>query len=81
MTKARHIRPEFRNAEIVANWMIRYNDPEKGKKKLEEAERLCVLNGMQPGEFSKIINGDFKDYTFSQLLEINKIINKKKRTK
>lgn len=81
MVKARPIRPEFHNAEIVANWMIRYNDPEKGKKKLEEAERLCVLNGMQPGEFSKIINGDFKDYTFSQLLEINKIINKKKRTK
>lgn len=81
MAKNMTVRSDFQKAELVGNWMIRFNDPEKGAKKLEEAERLCVLNGMEAGEFSKIIRGEFKNYTFTQLLEINKIINKKKLTK
>ena len=81
MAKNMTVRSDFQKAELVGNWMIRFNDPEKGAKKLEEAERLCVLNGMEAGEFSKIIRGEFKNYTFAQLIEINKIINKKKLTK
>ena len=80
MAKAMPVKIEMRKAEIVANWLIRFNDPETGQKKLEEAERLCILNGMESGEFTAIITtGDPSKYQYSELLEINKIINGKKR--
>lgn len=82
MAKAIPVKIDMRKAELVANWLIRFNDPEKGQKKLEEAERLCILNGMESGEFTTIITtGNFNKYQYSELLEINKIINGKKRKK
>lgn len=81
MAKAMIIRSDYKKAEIIGNWMIKFNDPKQGKKRLEKAEQLCVINGMKHGELSTIINGNFSDYSYNQLVEINKIINKKKLTK
>lgn len=80
MSKAMIVRSDYKKAEIIGNWMIKFNDPTQGKKRLEKAEQLCVINGMKPGEFTSIINGNFSEYSYNQLIEINKIINKKKLT-
>lgn len=79
MAKAKLVKNEYYKAELVATWLMRFSEEEKGPKKLQEAERLCVLNGMQPGEFQKILDGAFLQYDYRDLLEINKIINKKRR--
>lgn len=72
-------KPEYRKAEVIANWIMKFSEGEKGQKKKDEAERLCVLNGMEPGELQSILDGDFVNYDYSQLLEINKILNGKRR--
>lgn len=79
MAKPKLIKLDFKRAELVANWIIRFQDEEKGPKKLAEADRLCVLNGMQPGELQKILDGEFVNYDYTRLLEINKIISGKRR--
>ena len=79
MAKPKLIKMDFKRAELVANWIIRFQDEENGQKKLAEAERLCVLNGMEPGELQKILDGEFVNYDYTRLLEINKIISGKRR--
>ena len=79
MAKLKLIKMDFKRAELVANWIIRFQDEENGQKKLAEAERLCVLNGMEPGELQKILDGEFVNYDYTRLLEINKIISGKRR--
>lgn len=79
MAKAKLVKNEYYKAELVATWLMRFSEEEKGPKKLQEAERLCVLNGMRPGEFQEIINGAFLQYDYKQLLEINKMINGKRK--
>lgn len=79
MAKPKLIKLDFKRAELVANWIIRFQDEEKGQKKLAEADRICVLNGMEPGELQKILDGEFVNYDYTRLLEINKIISGKRR--
>lgn len=79
MAKPKFIKLDFKRAELVANWIIRFQDEENGQKKLAEADRLCVLNGMEPGELQKILDGEFVNYDYTRLLEINKIISGKRR--
>ena len=81
MAKAKLVRNDYFKAELVANWTLRMveGDEDKRKKRREEIERLCVLNGMRPGEFQEILDGAFLQYDYKQLLEINKIINGKRR--
>lgn len=81
MAKAKLVRNDYFKAELVANWIMRLTDgdEDKQKKRREEIERLCVLNGMRSGEFQEIINGAFLQYDYKQLLEINKIINGKRK--
>ena len=81
MAKAKLVKNEYYKAELVANWTLRMveGDEDKQKKRREEIERLCVLNGMRPGEFQEILDGAFLQYDYKQLLEINKIINGKRR--
>lgn len=79
MAKPKLIKLDFKRAELVANWIIRFQDEENGQKKLAEADRLCVLNGMEPGELQKILDGEFVNYDYTRLLEINKIISGKRR--
>lgn len=81
MAKAKLVRNEYYKAELVANWIMRFSegDEEKQQKRKAEAERLCVLNGMKSGELQRIIDGAFLEYDYKDLLEINKIINGKRR--
>ena len=79
MAKPKLIKMDFKRAELVANWIIRFQDEENGLKKLAEADRICVLNGMEPGELQKILDGEFVNYDYTRLLEINKIISGKRR--
>lgn len=79
MAKAKLVKNEYYKAELVATWLMRFSEEEKGPKKLQEAKRLCLLNGFEPEEFQKILDGAFLQYDYKDLLEINKIINKKRR--
>ena len=81
MAKAKLVRNDYYKAELVANWIMRFSegDEEKQQKRKVEAERLYVLNGMEPGELQRIIDGAFLEYDYKDLLEINKIINGKRR--
>lgn len=79
MPKAKLVKNDYYKAELVATWLIRFSEEEKGPKKFAEAERLCILNGMQPGELQRILDGAFLEYDYRDLLEINKIINGKRK--
>lgn len=72
MSVVKPIKQSYRNAEIIANWMLRFDGhPEK----MQEAEKLCILNGLAPGELQKIIDGEYVNYLYSDILRINNYIN------
>lgn len=74
MTTVKPIKQSYRNAEIIANWMLRFDGhPEK----LQEAEELCILNGLEPGQLKRIIDGEYVNYHYSDILTINKYINRR----
>ena len=77
MAKRLVVTEEQRKAELIANWLIIYNDPEKGETKRKKAEELCVYNGMEPGQFQRILDGEFRNMTFKELLDVYKIVNRK----
>lgn len=79
MAKGFALTEDYKKAGLIANWLIIYNDPEKGESKLKKAEELCVYNGMEPGQFQKILDGEFQNMSFRELLAINRIIKRKRK--
>lgn len=67
----------YRIAELIATWLIRYNDPDKGKRMYQKALERLALNKKDNNVFKDIITGKLTKYDkleLSELLEINKII-------
>lgn len=64
--------------ELITSWYLKFLDPES-KYTITDAEKLCSVANIEQGEFKRIINGAYKEYSFSDLLEINKILNNKSK--
>lgn len=78
MAKVAQTTHTMRCANLIANWIIKFNDPKKGNSALNEALQLMSYNGKDPKILTDLIsNANIQNITYSDLLEINKIINKK----